>query len=512
MKRISKLLLCLIAIALQWSCAAQTATSDSSDVAAPEGRTYSASAITSLFSSLGSSSSDLVRMTIVSDANQDVCGGLVTSPDNVDTRLYGSAGTYGAVGHQITVTAEDFCTLEDGTANAGTGPDGNGRLAQFRVGVVTATCAADGSDDTYVAMRSGMGIYRNTEESLPEIYGTFTVAGLELDCTIYLGEDGAATLSVCTDEAGDEVESVDSENATCTLSTEITAPEFTDDTYRGIWSPGLFNDTGTDFSENPQLVLDDNANFMGIMVSAVVFSDGSITLSTSEDQIAEKILDFYDYGINVLIALDTTYEDNSAENPLIPESVTDTEVFQANLEALVLSLATLAEEYDALMFAPYNEADLKFESITDTSAWGQEILPLVRARYSGKVLWKAGLYISEIDTTGYDIAGISISPAPQESVEDFQDNADQAIIDVVYNAESYGVPETMISEFGVWGGSDNGLTPTDIANAYDYILEHGIDAGITGFNAFDGPAVYGEQPLYNSEAEVVVKSWYGTLN
>lgn len=131
-------------------------------------------------------------------------------PENVTTTGYGDPGEYGSENQSITVAEEDFCFLPDGTANTGTGPDGEGRLGAFElIGDVNFSC--DGVDEPgEVIMQAGsFGVWRNTGEYQPQIYGAFNflVDGEEyiVSCTIFLNEDEEMEYADCTDENGNSV-------------------------------------------------------------------------------------------------------------------------------------------------------------------------------------------------------------------------------------------------------------------------------------------------------------------
>lgn len=141
-------------------------------------------------------------------------------PEEIDTPLSGTPGTYGDAvgGRSITMDEDDFCQDSEGNDNTGEGPDGNGRLASFTLSSeVTGTCTgADGSEST-VTMESGTGVWRNTDDSFPEVYGTFVFDGAEMDCTIFLNEDQTVRVGSCS-SSGSAV-SLDSE-ASCRFSAD----------------------------------------------------------------------------------------------------------------------------------------------------------------------------------------------------------------------------------------------------------------------------------------------------
>lgn len=155
--------------------------------------------------------------------------GEADGPEEVSALLTGTAGTYGAEGDNITVTADDFCQDADGE-NSGEGTDGGGLFASYTLNSdVTATC----DDDTTLTMAGGSdssGIWRNTDDCFPEIFGNFSIDGTVVSCHLCLGENQTVgSNSTCS--TGGSAVSLASE-VSCNLSTEG-GGEDTEDTGEG---------------------------------------------------------------------------------------------------------------------------------------------------------------------------------------------------------------------------------------------------------------------------------------
>lgn len=484
-----------------------SSTGSSGDDAAPEGIAFATTAVAGVFQNLGGSTQNL--RFAAAESSRDVCGGTASDPDGVESRGYGDAGTYGAAGYDIAVAETDFCTDAGGTDNSGSGPDGDGRFRAFRVSIATASC---GGDATKVYLREGAGIYRNTADHFPEIYGAFTVAGTSLDCTIKLNEDGTADEAHCTDGNGDEI--VSESGGDCTLTPGVIAPAVSG--YKGVWAPALLQ--GGQSTEDPAVVAELGATFVSVVQSGLVDENGTVTMDFADETMGDKILDYYDYGIGVMVSFDTMYvptgSDRSSGVPELPGAVAGSQSFQDNLTAAVADLAAFAEEYDAFLFAPYNEADLKMDDEGDYAGdWGQDVIDDVRATYSGLVLWKAGLEPTGIDFTGYDIAGTSLSRMSNESETAYAERVDRTIETLNSQAASAGVATTLVSEFGVWGDASDAFDGDQIARSYEIVFEQG-ETDVDGFIAFDGPDGY-DPPLYDDDGFVedgdafdVVRDWF----
>ena len=133
-----------------------------------------------------------------------------------------------------------------------------------------------------------------------------------------------------------------------------------------------------------------------------------------------------------------------------------------------------------------NEPDYKLGAKT-SSEWGQEILPIIRENYNGKVVFKGSLAHDldyDINFKGYDAIGFSISPEG-EGVEGYEQRAVNVIQKVIGWAERDNVLEVIVTEFGVWGGASRFDEDTKIT-AHKIIFEQG-KGKLKGFIVFDPP-------------------------
>lgn len=143
------------------------------------------------------------------------------SPNGVNVAPYGEPGSYGSTAHSAEVAEDDFCTLPDGTENEGNGPDDEGRFGSFEIiDDVLFECTNE-SESTIIMQAGSYGVYRNTEDHQPQIYGTFNylIDGEEeitLSCTIFLGDDEEIVYANCSSDAGEVV--VDETNTSCSHS------------------------------------------------------------------------------------------------------------------------------------------------------------------------------------------------------------------------------------------------------------------------------------------------------
>ncbi|MBI2339248.1 MAG: hypothetical protein HYU99_02615 [Deltaproteobacteria bacterium] len=113
---------------------------------------------------------------------------------------------------------DDFCQDSEGE-NSGDGPDGNGLFASYELeDDVTGECD-DGSSITMKAGANSAGIWRNTDDCFPEIYGTFEMGdGTIVSCHICMTESAGVSGANTSCSSGGSAVSLTSD-VSCDLST-----------------------------------------------------------------------------------------------------------------------------------------------------------------------------------------------------------------------------------------------------------------------------------------------------
>ncbi|MHA2063831.1 MAG: glycoside hydrolase family 113 [Candidatus Thorarchaeota archaeon] len=135
--------------------------------------------------------------------------------------------------------------------------------------------------------------------------------------------------------------------------------------------------------------LDDVARMKDIGINTITFSpalshtqEGTVTEEPgTEAYIKNAINKVHAAGFRVF--LETT--PMNAGN--VAPKVTDVDLFQRTLKEFVIKYATIAEEYNVEYFAPIVEP-VHHMSVEEADEWLQEILPDIKAVYSGPVAWK----------------------------------------------------------------------------------------------------------------------------
>ena len=186
---------------------------------------------------------------------------------------------------------------------------------------------------------------------------------------------------------------------------------------------------------------------------------------------------------------------------LQPKKSTDLDL--EDLNSQIVELAKQAEKYGVEFFAPLNEADTVFEE--DTGRWAQEILPRIKEVYHGEVIWK-GADILDIDLSGYDYIGFTISPSRESTLEEYSQFVDGMLDRALGFAERDNLKGVMFTEIATfwWMRMEKikpGYSEEEVIRAHEIILERGKDKAV-GFFYFDEvPGVFG-----NWEKEI--SRWY----
>ncbi len=286
--------------------------------------------------------------------------------------------------------------------------------------------------------------------------------------------------------------------------------------YRGVWMPALAREIMFNIDvqsmDDVETLRRDGVNIVQLAPELSVNADGSLNLELFNLQaqaIKEAISNYHREGFEVFLTLVVRYEVGGEGEPQpVPLSIAEDPQFIQQYNKVVLEWAEVAEEYGVEVFAPTLEPDRYLGGVKFAAKWCQEILPMVRERYKGKVMVRLAfqdIALEGIDFNirGYDVLGICIYPFDEqnrisrEKVRFFIDEA-------LKLASKYGVP-SVVTEFGVWGRAAM-LDEETKAEAHRVVLEEG-EGKLSGFFVFDPPtSIY--KPLKGSLSELVIREWY----
>jgi len=184
-----------------------SATASSSDI-----EEHTEAAIGSLFSASGQSSLSAesnVMNTIIqafsknalASSTLNTCDIFGIAPSQVNASSTGTAGTYGASGDQVTVTASDFCNGLTGTSNPN-----ETLFGSFTINNESVLCGPSSSTQVTV---DAAGVFRQrvVDSYYPAIYGEFTITDAggtakTYDCSLYLNFDESVNSGTTCIEQG----------------------------------------------------------------------------------------------------------------------------------------------------------------------------------------------------------------------------------------------------------------------------------------------------------------------
>jgi len=177
------------------------------------------------------------------------------------------------------------------------------------------------------------------------------------------------------------------------------SPDIKIEKYKGIWLP---------FLREVKIAIEDIENLKtdGINIAAIGIKicqddNSNFYVCEDEEEIKNAINEFHKNGIRTLIILNPGSPDSQID-PNAPEG--KGKALLDKLTPLVLKWAAISEKYDAEMFCPANEPQMfTYKDDEAVSQWAQEILPLIREAYSGKVVFEVqGAKEHKYNLAGYD--------------------------------------------------------------------------------------------------------------
>ena len=285
--------------------------------------------------------------------------------------------------------------------------------------------------------------------------------------------------------------------------------------YRGIWMPALAKEFLTGMDIHPmsdvETLRKDGVNIVQLAPEVVVKQDGSIDFEAFQSQaaaICQAMSYYHSAGFEVFLTLVVRYGSEGEPVP-VPRSIVERPGFIQQYNSLVLEWAEVAQEYEVELFAPTLEPDYYLGGVEYAANWCQEILPLVRERYKGKLMVRLAfqdIALQHIDFNiqGYDVLGICIYPFDDTTLTVDREKVKFFIDEALKLASKYGV-SAVVTESGVWGKALSASEEVK-AEAYRVVLEEG-EGKLDGFFLTEPPlSNYGS--LKDSLAERVIREWY----
>ena len=288
--------------------------------------------------------------------------------------------------------------------------------------------------------------------------------------------------------------------------------------YKGFWMPCAFLSDDCQPMSDVNLHKEIGSNIVLLGPNLKINSNGDaqfdVPMAYLEKRMNELANRFYKDGIRIGLVIETLYvrdftETTPAGGPgAFPTTAVNKPGFLDNYNKMVEEIAQLAEKYHVEMFSPMNEPDLKLGEEA-CSKWGQEVLPLVKKHYHGKVLYKTAFYkLSDqgVDFKGYDIIGMDPSPGGgPTALSDYSKEMEQMLSKALDFAKRDKVSSVMYTEFGVWGGALS-LSEEDKALAHRIIFEQG-KGKVKGFIALDPPPDL-DRSIKGTKTFEEIKLWF----
>lgn len=182
---------------------------------------------------------------------------------------------------------------------------------------------------------------------------------------------------------------------------------------KGNWEPSSFH-MATMLREDVGRIKELGVNTVSVSVEYSLNKDGTPNLR-GENELIQNIVKAKENGLAVLVALNFVGPGghNFKEEGI---EINQEEYLQIS-EEVALKWAGIAEKYKVEFFAPQNEfngiiggnfAQNDQEIAQITSFWHKQLLPKIKAVYSGKTMMKLSTVQKGTDATGYDLVGITI--------------------------------------------------------------------------------------------------------
>lgn len=231
-------------------------------------------------------------------------------------------------------------------------------------------------------------------------------------------------------------------------------------------------------------------------------------------RIGELATKFYSANIYVGLTLILTYKEEfskgqngeqwGGEPQPFPKEIVEKPGYFNKFNKVVEDMAKIAEKYHIYMFSPLGEADGIF-GMNVAPSLTQQMVPLVRKYYSGKLYYKGDLHNGEGDKMnfkGYDILGFVNGPSDRFSnTEDLRKFFDSNMDRALGWSRRDGVPEVVISEHGNIGNNQMAS-----AENFGVVLEEGHKKLNGVFLTEPIPAVF--QTTQGDQIVEQMKKWF----
>lgn len=291
---------------------------------------------------------------------------------------------------------------------------------------------------------------------------------------------------------------------------------------KGNWEPSSFHMTKM-LDEDLDRIKELGVNTVSVSVEYGLNKDGTPSLR-DENALISNIVKAKEVGLAVLVAPNFVGPGghNFQEEGI---NITKEEYLKIS-EEVALKWATISEKYQVEFFAPQNEFngmiggnfaenDQKIAQIT--SEWHQQLLPKIKAVYSGRTMVKLSTVQRGIDVTGYDLVGITIFHG-NDPLEEFRRRINSQYQIVKETAEESGAKWLISEAWFAYGGPFSQSTTNKADESLDELQDDYFKISLdeylkitegkpTGyiFIAWIMPGM----DIKNRPAEKVIKEYFG---
>jgi len=264
----------------------------------------------------------------------------------------------------------------------------------------------------------------------------------------------------------------------------------------------------------------DGINMFALSVGYEIGHDGTVELvpySAEWEENAEGgylalIRKAHDAGLGVFLTVDAVYlEDGQFTS--VPEGIRET--FVQNFTDACLRWAEIAERENVELFSPINEPTAVL-GVEDGIGWSENILPLVKQRFTGNVTIKfvgpeVGDFSQYGSIDGYDYVSLHVY-AIGTTEEEFFGYLEEIVLPYFeWCVESYGLKGYLFGEMGV-PAADEEVQARIFQRFFEETWENTSGYFLCGW----GPKMSPEDPFPDvcftgHSAENVIREWYTSV-
>ena len=244
--------------------------------------------------------------------------------------------------------------------------------------------------------------------------------------------------------------------------------------YKGLWSGNLiYPEQYTGLKLDPEKYKSWGVNIVNIAPGFEINSKGEVryppdfpTYEDMDARVGELATKFYSANIHLTMTVLATYKENfsqqskteqwAGEPGPLPKEIAEKPGYLDQLNKVIEDMAKIAQKYHIEMFAPMGEPENIF-GVKVASVWNQQVIPLIRKSYKGKIFYKGDLHKGEgenLNFRGYDVLGIMPYPADPLTIEARRKIIDSNMDKALGWAKRDEVPQVVVAEHGFKGGNE----------------------------------------------------------